>query len=67
MSTREEIGTFYPSIRDTSQSIDIGIQDYKILYVLFILIDNANVIVCDRLLCQYKCIFCTSGFGAFDL
>ena len=53
--------------RDTSQSIDRGIQDYKILYVLFILNDNANIIVCDRLLCQYKCIFCTSGFGAFNL
>ena len=35
--------------------------------VLFVLIDNANIIVCDRLLCQYKCIFCTSGFGAFNL
>ena len=67
VSTQEEIGTFCLSIRDTSQSIDLGIQDYKILYVLFILIDNANIIVCDRLLCQYKCIFCTSGFGAFNL
>ena len=56
VSTQEEIGTFCPSIRDTSQSIDLRIQDYKILYVLFILIDNANIIDCDRVLCQFKCI-----------